>query len=192
MADISALSGLQAGEPLEGADYPDANEPQPLPKKGRYVVQAPASFPDTSFGTTKAGFLQATIDPTIVGPSNEGANIRFSRVSAKVFKRKGRNVSQVGDYLRACGVPVPTDGDPAKLADAVEQTAGRNYQVDLDWEVYDGKGEQPFEVKGMENFPADGNGGHQPYVVNPYRKDDAGEPVLLRANVRIQRFIAAS
>ena len=44
----------------------------------------------------------------------------------------------------------------------------------------------------MENFPPDGNGGFQPYVVHPTRKDDAGEPVILRANLRVQRFIPAA
>ena len=194
MADISNLANLQSTEPLDWEKYADAKEaPQP-PRKGRYQLRAPDSF---TFTATAAGFLQAQVDPTVVGPSHPGYSLRFQRVSAKPFTRSGVKVSQLGDYLRAVGMAVrPTT--PQEQANAIESTAGRIFTADLDWEVYC-KGCK-FTLKGEENFPADGNGGHLPVIKCPNCKatsvDAAGAevvtPVNLRANVRIDRFVAAS
>lgn len=191
MADISGLQNLQSGDPLDWDGYTDAKEVAPPPRKGRYVVQAPQSF---TFGATKQGYLSAQVDPIIVAPASpqasvdaSGYQIRFSRVSAKPFKRGETTVSQLGDYLRATG-STARPLTPQEQADAVEQTAGRSFQVDLDWEAYDQDG--PFNLKGMENFPLDAAGNPVPWVQHPSAKDDKGEPKMVRANVRVQRFVA--
>jgi hypothetical protein len=178
MADLSSLNGLLPAEPLDLDIYPDA------------TVRAPESFPSTSFGATKAGFLSAQIDPTVVGPSNEGFTLKYAKVSAKPFKRGGMSVSQLGDYLRATGYPNKIGGDPQAQADAVETTANKIYTVELDWRAYNKN--TGFTIKGMKNFPSDGNGGHQQYVLDPEDKDEQGNPVRVWARAEITRFVPAS
>ena len=189
-ADISQLGGLQPSEPLDFDIYQSASEGRPFPKKGRYTLRAPDAFPSTAFGVSKAGALSVQIDPTIVGPTNEGFTLRFTRVSAKTWQRRDGVVSQLGDYLKACGRTGKLSSDPQEQADAAAETANAIYEADLDWRVYEkGTG---FVLDGMEKFPSDGNGGHLPYVPSPTVKDETtGEPKMLRANLQVTRFIAA-
>jgi hypothetical protein len=188
IADISALGEMKPVEPLDLENYADNKEFSALPKAGRYTVQAPSEFPQAAFGRTQAGSLSIQVDPTILGPTNEGYTLRFTKVSAKTFKRSGVTVSQVGDYLRATGFrgKLPTEQDQA---DAVEQTANSTYQVDVDWRAYNKS--TKFSLEGMERFPSDGNGGHLPWCEDPNEKDEQGNPVRLRANLNVVRFIPA-
>lgn len=183
-----------ASEPIDLDVYPEARQATfSLPAKGRYTVRAPESFPSEAFRATAAGALSAQIDPTIVGPSHEGFTIRFTRVSAKTFTRgkgeNGRTASQLGDYLKACGQTGKVPGDPQEQANAVEKTANSTYEVEIDW--YARNSNTGFMVKGMENFPPDGNGGYLPYVIDPDDKDEKGQPKRLRANLEVTRFISA-
>lgn len=190
MADISALGDLNSAEPLDLDIYKDASEGIPLPKKGRYVVQAPDSFPNEAFSRTKAGFLSAQVDPTILGPTNEGYTLRFTKVSAKTFKRGGITASHLGDYLRATGRRGQVGNDPQAQAEAVEETANQPYQVEVDWRAYNKS--SGYQLEGMERFPSDGNGGHLPWCEDPNEKDpETGKPVRLRANVFVKRFVPA-
>jgi len=175
-ADISALGNLQPVEVLDLDAYADNKDKPALPKAGRYTVSAPDSFPATSFGRTKAGALSISVDPKIVGPTNEGYVLRFTKVSGKTFKRGGVTVSQIGDYLRAFGVRGKFNDEQAQ-ADAVAETANRQYQVDIDWRAYNKN--TGYSVEGMERFPSDGNGGHLPWIEDPndLRRDEAGEVV---------------
>ncbi len=193
MADISALGNLNSAEPLNLDMYADVKTGGvSLPPAGRYTVRAPETFPATAFGRTNAGYLSAQIDPTIVGPSNEGYTIRFTKVSAKTFRRKGSDepVSQIGDYLRAVGVAGSVDGEPQAQADAIEQTANRVYEVEVDWRAYN-KATQ-FVLEGMRNFPKDASGSHLPWCVDPGAKDAEGNPQRLRANLVVTKFIPAT
>lgn len=187
MADISQLGNLNTAEPLNLDMYADVKTGASLPPAGRYAVQAPPSFPATAFGRTNAGYLSAQVDPTIVGPSHEGYTIRFTKVSAKPFKRSGKEVSQLGDYLRATGIGGEVDGSPQAQADAVESTANQVYEVDIDWRAYNKQTQ--FVLEGMKNFPSDGKGGHLPWCVDPADKDEEGQPKRLRANLTVTRFI---
>ena len=187
MADISALGQLNSSEPLDLDQYADAKESTfQLPKKGRYTVRAPETF---SFGKTKNGDLSAQVDPTIVSGPHENFTIRFVKASAKPFVRSGQKVSQVGDYLRACGVRGEIPASPQAIADAVEQTANTVYEIDLDWRAYNTT--TGFSLEGMEKFPSDGNGGHQSWVVDPNDTDESGNPKRVRANLNVVRFVAA-
>lgn len=190
MADISALGALLESEPLDMSIYRDANERPSLPGKGRYHFRAPESFPTEAFGRTKAGSLSAQVDPTIMGPTNEGFVVKYTKVSAKTFKRGGVTVSQFGDYLRACGIKTNVGGSPQELADAIERTANLTFEADGDWRLYEkGTG---YVLEGMENFPSDGNGGYIPFIDSPSQKDpNTGDPMKLRANFVITRFVAA-
>lgn len=190
MADISALGQLKPIEPLSMAEYSDNKEFTAIPKAGRYLVQAPDSFPSAAFGRTKKGDLSAQIDPTIIGPTNEGFKLRFVKVSAKPFKRGGKTVSQLGDYLRAVGLNTGVLSDEQALADAVESTANRSYEVDIDWRAYNK--DTQYSLEGMERFPSDGNGGYLPYTEDPNQKDEqTGLPVRLRAQLVVSRFVPA-
>ena len=191
VADISLLGNLNSSEPLDLDIYKDAQELPLLPPAGRYTVQAPESFPTEAFGKTQANFLSVQIDPKIVSNGHDGYTLRYTIISAKPFKRSGVTVSQVGDYLRAVGVRGKVGSDPASIVEAVEQTANQLYEVDIDWRAFHkGTG---FTVKGMTNFPSDGNGGRLPYVLHPTEKDPtSGEPVKVRANLVVKRFIAAT
>lgn len=182
--NISALGNLAPAEPLDLDTYADVKGTRfQLPKKGRYVVRAPESF-ENAFGTTQAGHLKAQVDPTIVGPTNEGFQIRYVNISAKPYP--SGNASQFGDYLRACGRRGNLR-DVQALADAVAETAGTIYQVDLDWKAYNK--ETGYEVKGMENFPIV-DGEPQSWIEDPNVGAD-GTHKRLRANLEVRRFISA-
>jgi hypothetical protein len=188
MADLSHLGGLNPVEALDLENYADNKEKVSsfrLPPKGVYTVQAPDSFPAAAFSRTKAGSLQIQIDPTIVGPTNEGFTVRFTKVSAKPFKRDGVTVSQVGDYLRSCGFSGVL-ADEQSIADAVEATAGAIYEAKLDWRAYSKSG---FSLQGMERFPKLADGSYQSWVEDPTLKDENGNPVKVRANIIVDRFI---
>lgn len=190
MADISTLGAMQPVEPLDLDSYADNKESNfSLPSKGRYTVRAPESFPATSFGRTRAGALSASVDPVIIGPTSEGYVLRFTKVSAKPFKRQGITVSQLGDYLRAVGIKGRLTDEQAQ-ADAVESTANAIYQVDVDWRAYNKN--NGFSVEGMERFPSDGNGGHLPFYEDPTEKDAEGNAIRLRANLTVTRYVPAS
>lgn len=191
--DISALGQLQSAEPLDLDLYADAKEGSEIPKAGRYTVQAPSSFQSDAFGATQAGFLRATLNPTVVGPTNEGFLIRFTRVSAKPFERGGQTVSQLGDYLRAVGLKGKLPGTPQEQANAIASTAGLTYQVDLDWEAYNKNNGKV--IKGMKSFPVRADGTHQPWIedTDDLIEDENGNkaPRRLRANVVVKRFVPA-
>jgi hypothetical protein len=200
MADISSLGNLLPVEPIDLDVYPEARGGFELPKAGEYTVQAPDSFPETAFGKTREGNLNITIDPTIVGPTNGGFQLRYATVSAKQTKRDGITVSQLGDYLRACGLRQRLTS-VQEQADAVEQTVNRQFKVYVNWKAYNKV--TGFEVKGMDKFPVITGNGHQPWIEDPndFERDDTGTILMnedgtkrnkrLRANVYIQRFLSA-
>lgn len=200
MANISELGNLNPTEPLDLDSYIDNKEFTGIPAKGRYTVRAPESFPQEAFSLTQEGNLSISLDPTIVGPTNEGYTLRFTKVSAKQFKRQGVTASQVGDYLRACGVRGKFN-TPQEQVDAVEQTVNQVYQVDVDWRAYNKN--TKYQLKGMEHFTKDGNGSYLPFCEDPgdFEKDEAGEVVKdaegnpahkkLRANAYVERYVPA-
>lgn len=98
------------------------------------------------------------------------------------------NVSQIGDYLKACGVTgvFQTAQD---LANAIESTANLPFRAYLDWEA--GRKGTPVFVKGMTNFPKNEDGTYQPFVLHPTEKNDDGEPKRVWANLVIKNFVAA-
>lgn len=191
MADISSLGTLAPSEPLDLDTYPDRQAGAGFPRKGTYTLRAPEAFP---VGKTKAGNLSVTVDSTIVGPTNEGVGIRFQRVSNTTFQRGGRTASQLGDYLRACGLRGSVPADPQTQANMVEGTANRTYQAKLDWRLFakgHGEGGTDLVIKGMENFPSDGKGGFLPYTQSLTQKGDDGQPQMLRANLEVTDYIPA-
>lgn len=194
MADISALGNLAAAEPLDLDGYQLSGGPKPFPKKGRYTLRARESFPAESFGRAASGALTVQIDPTIASGPSEGFQLRFTRVSSKVFQRGNDRVSQLGDYLKACGVSgrIKDDQDAANLA---EQTAGKTFEAYLDWRLYaagEGEGGAPLVIDGMDNFPKDEHGNPVSYVESKNQLDEDGNPKRLRANLQIKRFVAAT
>lgn len=189
-ADISSLGNLQEIQPLDLDEYVDNKESTfQLPKAGRYLLRVAPEFPTSSFGATQAGALSITIDPTIVAPHNEGFLIRFTKVSCKQFKRGAKMASQAGDFLRACGLR-GTYNTNQDLADAVASVASRTFEADLDWRAYNKN--TKFSVEGMSRFPSDGQGGHLSYFLDPTDKDENGDPVKLRANLVVSRYVPAA
>lgn len=186
MADLSHLGGLNPVEALDLENYADNKESTfRLPAKGRYTLRAPESFPPAAFTRTRAGSLSIQIDPTVVGPTNEGFTVRFVKVSAKTFDRDGVKVSQVGDYLRACGYRGPLNTEQA-IADAVESTASAIYEAKLDWRAYNKR--TGFSIEGMERFPKLADGTYQSWIVDPQevgQVDENGRALRVLANLTI-------
>lgn len=173
MSDISQLA-LNEPDQLDWDGYQTAGVGKPIPPAGTYTGVAPEKFEYQA----KDGKLVAIIDPIkIVGPSNSGYELRFTRVSTK--KYSNRNASPAGDYLKSQGV-LSRPGTNQDYVDAIEATANRPFQFDLDWEAYDK--EDGWQLSGMENFPDNGTGGRVTYVTNP----NTGNKVYARA--RIRRF----
>jgi hypothetical protein len=192
MANISDLN-ITPTETLNLDDYATVGGGKKFPVAGRYTLRAAESFPREAFGSNKAGnALTIQIDPTIVGPTNEGYQLRFSsgRISAKTYQRKGKWVSQLGDFLKAVGETGEVPGDPQEQANMVERTAGRVFEAGLDWRAWDPSTQT--ETEGMENFPSDGNGGHLPYLLSATQKDEDGNPKKIWANLQIVYFVPQS
>lgn len=189
-ANIADLSNLQAGDPLDHDIYVDAKEMAPPPPKGEYIFRAADKI---TLGATQQNFLSAQTDPTIIGPTNEGYQVRFTKVSAKPFKRGQATVSQLGDFLRAVfGPSCPRPRTVPEQTDAATSTASRTFRATGDWEAYDK--ETKWTLKGMENFPKNADGTFSPSVEVP----DSGNKELniparkIRANFKIDRYITAS
>ena len=191
MADISALGQLAPSAPLDIDLYVESSQKRSFPVKGRYTLRAPEQF---VFGKTAAGNLSAQVDPTIVGPTNEGFALKYQRVSAKSWAQKsGLPTSQVGQYLAATGRKGNLSAEPQEVADAIEQTANLTYDAYIDWRLYakgHGQDGQPLVIEGMENFPQRADGTYIPYVDSPTQKVEKGNPVRRWANLVITRFIA--
>lgn len=152
-------------------------------------MRAPESFPSAAFGRTKAGALSISVDPTIISEPHVGFTIKFTKVSAKPFRRDNKVVSQVGDYLRACGFNGVL-GNEQQIADAVETTVGAVYQAKIDWRAYNTK--TGFQLQGMERFPklTDGTG-YQSWIEDPTpgAVDENGAKYKVRANIVVDRFL---
>lgn len=202
MANISHLGTLTPSEPLDLDTYADVKASgsggRMVPPPGRYTVRAPESFPDTAFGASKAGALLAQIDPTVVGGEHDGYQIRFVKVSAKVFNRtikeagveKKVPASQVADYLRACGRRGSVPTDPQEIANLIEQTAGQLYEIETDWKVWDKFSSTEYTLReNADRFAKDADGNPMPFITV---KDADGNDMRLRANVEVKRFISAS
>lgn len=186
--------------PTESVDiastYPARAAGRRFPNKGWYTLRTTDAFTSESFKPNKAGTaLTFQIDPVIVGPTNEGYQLKFNsgRISAKTYQRTNRTtgetktVSQLSDFLRAAGHEGVVPGESQEQANLVEQYASKTFDALLDWRAYDpatGK-----EVAGMENFPVDEkNGGYKPYLESDTQVDDQGKPKKIWANLEIVRF----
>ena len=165
-----------------------------FPNKGWYTLRTTDAFAPESFVPNKAGTaLTFQIDPVVVGPTNEGYQLKFSsgRISAKTYQRTGRDgksqtVSQLSDFLKAVGYIGVVPSDAQSQADLVEQQASKTFDALLDWRAWDPTTKT--EVSGMENFPSDGNGGYLPYLLSATETDDEGNPKKIWANLEIVRF----
>ena len=191
VVDISALGNLEPVAPIDLSVIPEVPKKTfTFPRAGVYTVVAPDVIPSEAFGKTQAGNLSARVDPKVVGPSNEGYEIRFTNLSAKVYQdpRTGLETSQVAQYLQAFGITEELTGDPQQAANLIASTAGQTAEVYADW-VAEHRPTK-YKVSGMKNFPPDGNGGFVPYIEHPEQKDAEGNALRLRANLVIKRWIA--
>ena len=190
--DISSLGNLQPTTPIDLSVVPEnPKKAFTFPRAGRYVVRAPENITAENFSSTKAGNLSARVDPTIVGPTNEGYDIRFTNLSAKVYTdpRTSTETSQVAQYLQAFGITDKLDGTPEQAANLIASTAGKTAEVWADW-VAEHRA-SGFKLRGMRNFPADGQGGFQSFVEHPDASvtDADGNRLRLRANLVVSRWL---
>jgi hypothetical protein len=194
MADISALGNLAPAEAVDMDGYKLSGGPKPFPPKGRYTLRARESFPAEAFGRSSTGALTVQIDPTIASGPHEGFTLRFTRVSNKVYQRGNDRVSQLGDYLKACGITGRLTGEAQDAADKAEQTANLTFDAYVDWRLFakgEGEGGADLILDGMDAFPKDEKGNPVPYVQSKHKLDEDGNPQILRANLQIKRFVAA-
>lgn len=195
MAEIGNYSITPTDTVDIGSTYPMKAPGRKFPSKGWYTLRTTDAFTEESFVPNKANTaLMFQIDPVIVGPTNEGYQLKFSsgRISAKTYQRtdkatgKSVTVSQLSDYLKASGYTGSVPGDAQSQADLVEQQAGKTFDALLDWRAWDPATQK--EISGMENFPSDGAGGYQPYVLSDTQTDDSGNPKKIWANLEMVRF----
>ena len=177
------------------ATYPARTGGRKFPNKGWFTLRVTDNFTSESFKPNKANTaLTFQIDPTIVGPSNEGYQLKFNsgRISAKTYQRtdkgtgESKTVSQLSDFLRAAGYSGVVPGDSQEQANLVEQQAGKTFDALLDWRAYDPSTGR--EVAGMENFPSDGNGGYRPYLESDTQTDEQGRAKKIWAALEIRSF----
>lgn len=200
MASISHLGNLQSSEPIDLSAYTgeraSGTSTFKVPPPGRYTVRAPESFPDTAFTASKAGSLLSQVDPTIVGGDHDGFQIRFVKISSKVWDRTRKvagvetteKASQLANYLKACGLTETVPTSPQEQANMVERTAGQLYAVETDWKVWDKFNQVEYTLsENPDMFAKDAEGNVLPFITV---KDPEGNDTRLRANVTISRFIA--
>lgn len=190
---ISDLGNLQPSEPVDMSQL--APKGPSFPRKGKYTLQVNELAPEFTFGSTKAGYLSATIDPTIVGPTNEGYTIRFQKLSAKTFPEtidresgKTRTTSQIARFLAACGDFRELPSEPAEVAEAVLAQSGRQFDALVDWRAYNKRTGKA--VEGMENFPTNSYGEYTPWIEDSEDVDENGKPRRYRANLEVVRYLA--
>lgn len=194
MADISSLTSLKTTEPLDLPLYKTARQAKPFPPADTYTARTPESFPAESFGESAAGFLTVDVSPTIVGGEFDGYRIAFTKVSAKTWtNRDGQAESQLGRYLKACGINETISGEPQDQASACDLTANQLVEIEVDW-VARQKGTM-WKLKGMKNFPLNPDGTHSRFVPmdgengRPLVKDPiTGDTVDARAFLEVVRF----
>lgn len=183
MPDIAALGELKAIEPLDLENYQDNQKSKfALPRKDTYTLQAPSKF---VYGRTTNGDLSVDVSSTVLGPTNEGFQLRFQKISSKPFANQ-KSISQIGNYLRAFGIKQKFTTEQ-ELIDAIETTAGQNYLAVLDREA--NHYATGFKLRGEANFPKDANGEPQSWVEHPTEKDEKGEPLRLRANAFVAKYV---
>ena len=190
--DISALGSLQPVQPLDLSIIPEVPKKEfTFPRAGRFIVRVPEAITEENFTPTAKGVLQARVDPTITGPSNEGYEIRYTRVSATVYTdpRTSLETSQVAQYLQAFGINEELTGEPQQAANLIASTAGQEAEVYADWVAE----HRPsgYKLSGMKNFPSDGNGGFQSWIEHPDASvtDAKGDRLRLRANFVVKRWL---
>lgn len=189
---ISDLGNLQPSEPVDMSKL--APKGPSFPRKGKYTLQVNELAPEFTFGSTKAGYLSATIDPTIVGPTNTGFQIRFQKLSAKTFTEtvnretgETRPTSQIARFLAACGDFRELSGDPQEVADAVLDQSGKQFDALVDWRAYNKRTGEA--VEGMENFPVNSYGEPTPWIEDGDDVDEHGKPKRYRANLEVVRYL---
>lgn len=201
--DLNAL-------PLEAPDmvqpdfdnYQDAQEFPPPPPEGTY-----------SFRTTKAeiekfenGVLTVLYDHELfdMASGNKIGDLRFDRVSTKVFKRNEVPVSMAADQLRAIGV-AERPSSPRQWGEQLLNVksfcdAGNMWQGAIKWDGYCGHkgtehetkmengklvgGKEAFTVKGMKKFPQEGAAnGSGPHYADTMPCPTCKQEVRARAKV---------
>src|SRR3990167_3777405 len=193
MASIGNLS-VQPTETVDISSAYPVSTGRRFPNKGWYTLRTTDAFTEESFTPNKAGTaLTFQIDPTIVGPTNEGYQLKYNsgRISAKTYQRTDRSgksatVSQLSDFLKASHYNGVVPGDAQAQADLVEQQAGSTFDALLDWRAWDPSTQT--EIKGMENFPKNAAGEYVPYVESATETDDDGKAKRIWANLEIVRF----
>lgn len=186
MADLSHLGGLNPVEALDlDGTYPSTQKKSfVLPPKGVYQLRVGEITPE-SITRTKGGSLQFQIDPTIADGPFEGKQLKYTKISAKTFQRKGALASQVGDFLKACGFTGVLRNEQ-EIADAVEATAGSYFEALVDWRGYNKRTQ--WDIEGMEKFPKNADGTYQPWITDPRevgKTDDEGRELRVFANLYI-------
>ena len=191
--DISALGNLAPVQPLDLSVIPEqpARKEFSFPKAGVYEVRAPESFPSEAFTPTQNGSWGARVDPVVVGPTNEGFEVRYQRIYPTVYTdpRTGLETSSVAQYLQAFGITEKLDGTAQQAIDLIASTAGKTAKAYLQWEIRHAA--SGFKLRGMKQFPKGINGEPQPWAEHPDEtlKGEDGQRLRLRANVFISRWI---
>ena len=190
--DISALGNLAPVAPLDLSVVPPQQEKKSFsfPQAGVYEVRAPESFPSEAFTPTQAGSWGARVDPTVVGPTNEGFEVKYQRIYPTVYTdpRTGLETSSVAKYLQAFGITEKLDGTAQQAIDLIASTAGQTAKAYLNWEIdHRATG---FKLRGAKNFPMVG-GVRQSWVEHPDEsvKGEDGQRLRLRANAVISSWI---
>lgn len=191
MVDISTLGNLNPVQPLDLSVVPEApKQAFSFPRAGVYELRAPESFPTEAFGKTQGGNLSARVDPVIVGPSNEGYEVRFTNIYATVYTdpRTGVETSGIAQYLQAFGITEQLDGTPEQAANLIASTAGKTAKAYLNWEA----NHRPsgFKLKGMKNFPiVDGKPVSSVEHPDESVTDQNGQRLRLRANIVVSKWL---
>ena len=192
MVDISSLGNLNPVQPLDLSVIPEADKTKfVFPAAGTYEVRAPESFPPEAFSATQSGNLAARVDPVIVGPTNEGYEVRYTSIYSTVYTdpRTGLETSGVAQYLQAFGILDQLDGTPQQAANLIASTAGKTAKAYLNWEAKHNP--TGFKLKGMKNFQKAADGTYVSSIEHPDESvtDQNGNRLRLRANLVVSKWL---
>jgi|TARA_Y100001951_G_scaffold79972_1_gene67895 hypothetical protein len=208
--DISTLDG-ELGDidmPTEDEPYDVPRiATNRTPPAGRYNLQLPTEVKVGAWPASEGrpGSIELTFDPVVVsnpGGPGDGMEIRFVSVSTR--RIGGANASSATDLLQRLGYsPLPRNA--AEWQDAARAVAGQLAEgVYCDWECRAPKDTDPDSIRnflketaklkvtdkkarkilirGMKNFPSDGQGGHISRM--QFEEGPNGQSLTLYANLK--------
>ena len=171
---------LKAPDPAQWDEY---DKPRPMLPAGRYTGRVPDKV---QIEADDEGFIKVILDPIQIvdAPAGFRDQVRFERLSSRP-RTMGRlkGTSRLTDFLLATGTEPVRSEDPEAWVQAIESTAGQLFDFFVDWRAYDKETEEVL-ADSYDDFPMNGDGNKQGYMVNPKTNNRVAAQYRIRYYIR--------